>query len=135
MPTRQRRRVALVLASLLAATGMAFTVPPASHARGDQDTTQIGLPPLIKRYGAIAYSHDGAAGKARRHVSKLGAEQLALERCGAPNCIVVSTFTRCGAVAHDGTTYHGGIGLTRRDAERHAIDMLGGGWAVDWACN
>jgi hypothetical protein len=93
------------------------------------------LPPLITHYGAIAYGQDGSQGTARRHLSKLGAQQQALQRCGDSTCTVVSTFTRCGAVAHDGARYHGGVGLSRPMAEANAISRLGGGWIVDWACN
>ncbi|BDB44972.1 MULTISPECIES: DUF4189 domain-containing protein [Mycobacterium] len=135
MTTRQRRRVARVFAGLVAALALVATLVQPAHARVHTDATPQNIPPLLTKYGAIAYSPDGSSGKARRHVSKLGAEQLALSRCGSPSCIVVSTFTKCGAVAHDGTTYHGGIGLTRTAAEIHAVNRLGGGWPVDWACN
>lgn len=131
MTTRQRRRVAL--ASVLAAAAMLFTLVQPAHARVPDNTEN--LPPLLTRYGAIAYAPDGTSGKARRHVSKLGAEQLALSRCGAPGCAVVSTFTRCGAVAHDGASYHGGFGHSRHAAELHAQSNLAGSWPVDWACN
>lgn len=129
MTTRQWRRVAPALAGLLAAVVLTPIQP--AHASAPKDN----LPPLIKHYGAIAYSPDGASGKARRHLSKLAAEQTALDRCGSAGCAVVSTFTKCGAVAHDGNMYHGGVGLTRQAAEHHAISRLGGGFAVDWACN
>ncbi|QLL06776.1 DUF4189 domain-containing protein [Mycobacterium vicinigordonae] len=135
MTTRQRRRVALVFAGLVAALAMTMSLIQPAQARVHTETMPDNIPPLLTKYGAIAYSADGSSGKARRHVSKLGAEQLALSRCGAPSCIVVSTFTKCGAVAHDGTTYHGGIGLTRTAAELHAVSRLAGGWPVDWACN
>lgn len=133
MTTRQRRRVAL--ASLVAAAAMLFSLVQPAHARASDNAMPENLPPLLTRYGAIAYAPDGTSGKARRHVSKLGAEQLALSRCGAPGCAVVSTFTHCGAVVHDGASYHGGFGHTRRAAELHAMSNLAGGWPVDWACN
>lgn len=104
-------------------------------ARAQAADAATNLPPLITHYGAIAYGQDGSQGKARRHLSKRGAQQLALQRCGDSTCAVVSTFTRCGAVAHDGATYHGGVGLSRGMAETNAISRLGGGWIVDWACN
>ncbi|OBK18751.1 DUF4189 domain-containing protein [Mycobacterium asiaticum] len=146
MTTRQRRRVALTLASLLAACAMAFTVVHPASARTHQAPTPAAgttfpsdaptnLPPLLKHYGAFAYSPDGSSGVARRHKSKLGAQQEALERCGTDSCTVVSTFTHCGAVAHDGASYHGGVGMSRTAAEAHAVSELGGGWIVTSVCN
>jgi hypothetical protein len=130
MTTRQRRRVALVLASLIAAVMTVMLIHPA-----DARTHSHNLPPYHKFYGAIAYGHDGSSGKAWRQKSKLMAERLALQRCGIDTCAIVASFTRCGAVAHDGTTYHGGVGLSRAAAEQRAIANLGGGWVVNWACH
>lgn len=131
MTTRQRRRVALVLASLLAAVAMASTLIHPADAR----THPANLPPYHTFYGAIAYGHDGSSGKAWRQKNKSMAERLALQRCGIDTCTIVSSFTKCGAVAHDGTTYHGGVGLSRQAAEQRAIANLGGGWVVNWACH
>jgi hypothetical protein len=128
--TKPRR--AAFLAGITFAAMVLTPIPSAAAQAADAATN---LPPLITHYGAIAYGQDGSQGKARRHLSKLGAQQQALQRCGDSTCTVVSTFTRCGAVAHDGTTYHGGVGLSRGMAEARAISRLGGGWIVDWACN
>ncbi|WP_205874727.1 DUF4189 domain-containing protein [Mycobacterium camsae] len=130
MTTRQRRRVALALASLLAAAVMATPIHPA-----DARIQPVNLPPHHTFYGAIAYGHDGSSGKAWRQKNKSMAERLALQRCGATTCTVVASFTKCGAVAHDGATYHGGVGLSRQAAEQRAIANLGGGWVVNWACH
>lgn len=130
MTTRQRRRVALVLASLLAAVAMVVPI----HA-ADARTHPGNLPPYHTFYGAIAYGSDGSSGKAARQKNKSMAERLALQRCGVDTCAVVASFTNCGAVAHDGDTYHGGVGLSRQAAEQRAIANLGGGWVVNWACH
>lgn len=146
MTARQRRRVALAFASLLAASTMAFTlIHPASARTHQASPTQAALsmptdaptniPPLLKHYGAIAYGHDGSVGTARRHKSKLGAQQEAMQRCGSETCTILTTFTHCGAVAHDGDAYHGGLGLSRSAAEAHAVARLGGGWIVSSVCN
>jgi hypothetical protein len=74
-------------------------------------------------------------GKAWRHLSRAQAKQRALELCGVDACKVVTTFTRCGAVAHNGATYHGGAGTTRSVAETNAMNKLGGGWVITSACN
>ncbi|OBK26832.1 hypothetical protein A5634_24420 [Mycobacterium asiaticum] len=131
MTTRQRRRVPLLLASVLAAAAMAFTLIHPAAAR----THPHNLPPLLTYYGAFAYSNDGASGTARRQKNRSLAERLALERCGVDSCRIVSSYTQCGAVAHDGATYHGGYGPTRQAAEQHAVANLGGGWPVIWACH
>lgn len=131
MTTRQRRRVSLVFASLIAAATMALTL---IHPAGARTHHAEKIPPLLTYYGAIAYSPDGAAGKARREKSRMMAERLAMERCAAANCRIVASFNKCGAVAHDGATYHGGHGPTRQAAEAHAVANLGGGWPVTWLC-
>lgn len=139
-------RVALALAGVAATVAVAAVPTDVAHAHphpasppqaaaSTLDGAPTQLPPLLTHYGAIAYSPHGAAGTARRHLSKLGAQQQALRRCGHDTCSVVTTFTHCGAVAHNGATYHGGLGLSRSAAETHAITKLGGGWIVDWACN
>ncbi|WP_419199085.1 DUF4189 domain-containing protein, partial [Mycobacterium tuberculosis] len=56
-------------------------------------------------------------------------------KCGDKTCKVVSRFTRCGAVAYNGSKYQGGTGLTRRAAEDDAVNRLEGGRIVNWACN
>lgn len=111
---------------------MIFT--PMQPAGAQAADAAKNLPPLVTHYGAIAYGQDGSQGTARRHLSKLGAQQQALQRCDDSSCTGVSIFTRCGAVAHDGATYHGGVGVSRGIAEANVISRLGGGWIFDWAC-
>ncbi|MBI2702557.1 MULTISPECIES: DUF4189 domain-containing protein [Mycobacterium] len=123
------------VALLAGITSAAIVLTPIPSAAAQAADAAKNLPPLITHYGAIAYGQDGSQGKARRHLSKLGAQQQALQRCGDSTCTVVTTFTRCGAVAHDGAYYHGGVGLSRGMAEANAISRLGRGWIVDWACN
>lgn len=84
---------------------------------------------------AIAYAPSGASGKAWHQRTPARAEQVALEKCGDKTCKVVSRFTRCGAVAYNGSKYQGGTGLTRRAAEDDAVNRLEGGRIVNWACN
>lgn len=140
MTARQRRRVALVLASLVAATALAFTLihPVAAHtpkATTNKSSTELPTrwPPTY--FGAIAVAHDGSMGKAWRHINKAAAKQRAMELCGIETCRVVTVFTDCGAVAHNGDTYHGGHGTTRQAAERHAVANIGGGWVIDSLCH
>nr|7NHZ_A Chain A, Uncharacterized protein Rv1813c [Mycobacterium tuberculosis H37Rv] len=94
----------------------------------------LPIPPII-HYGAIAYAPSGASGKAWHQRTPARAEQVALEKCGDKTCKVVSRFTRCGAVAYNGSKYQGGTGLTRRAAEDDAVNRLEGGRIVNWACN
>lgn len=132
MTARQWRRVAELFGgfAVAVATGFALITPPSA-----QGSTPANLPPLISYYGAIAYSPDGASGIALRRKTRISAESDSLDRCGVSTCTIVSSFLRCGAVAHDGNTYHGGHGPSRGHAEAHAIDRLGGGWIVKSACN
>jgi Domain of unknown function (DUF4189) len=136
--TKYGRRFAVAATSLAAAAAMAVTLihPAAAQTHTDRTThAPANLPPLPTYHGAIAVAPDGSVGKAWRHKSKALAKQRALTLCGADTCTVVSSFTRCGAVAHDGATYRGGVGTTRSVAEANAVTKLGGGWIVTWACN
>lgn len=133
--SRVRRRIALAVASMAAAAAMAFTlIHPAAGAHTGRDSTANWVP-FPTYYGAIAVSHDGAIGKAWRHLDKAQARQSALSLCGVDTCKVVSVFTQCGAVAHDGSRFHGGVGHSRPVAEHNAMTRLGGGQVVTWACN
>ncbi|GAB7145004.1 DUF4189 domain-containing protein [Mycobacterium riyadhense] len=139
--TKLRHRIALAVAALAGAglvlplhSAEAHTHKPVAHA--DQGSIAVVRPvPPSTRYGAIAVADNGAIGKAWRHRSRTDADQAALRQCGSPGCKVVSRFIGCGAVAHDGSVYHGGIGSTRPAAEQNAMTRLGGGWIVTWACN
>ncbi|MBY0391530.1 MAG: DUF4189 domain-containing protein [Mycobacterium pseudokansasii] len=132
-----RRRVVVAVSGLAVAAAMTVTQihPAGAHIHRGEMTHVSNMPPFPVYYGAIAYGHDGSNGKAWRHLSKAQAKQRALELCGADTCAVVSVFTRCGAVAHDGAKYHGGYGYNRSAAEAHAMANVGGGRIVDWACN
>lgn len=140
---KARHRTALVAGGLAAALGVGLLLLPTgdalfhggpppqvmtSHAAG------MPLPPLI-HYGAIAYAPTGESGKSWRQPSPARAAQLALGQCGVKSCEVLSKFTSCGAVAHNGWRYQGGSGLTLGAAQTDAMYRLGGGWIVNWACN
>lgn len=146
---RLRHRVMLAVACLvIAAAGMVITMvhpfSPHTHTAvahsGKNSTAAMRpiippIPPITPRYGAIAVADNGAVGKAWRHRTRSGAETSALNMCGDPSCRVLSVFTKCGAIAHDGTHYHGGLGHARNVAEHDAKTRLGGGWIVTWACH
>lgn len=143
MITNLRRRTAMAAAGLGAALGLGIllvpTVDAPSRQRFDVGSHDVGncrvaIPPII-HYGAIAYAPSGASGKAWHQRTPARAEQVALEKCGDKTCKVVSRFTRCGAVAYNGSKYQGGTGLTRRAAEDDAVNRLEGGRIVNWACN
>lgn len=143
MITNLRRRTAMAAAGLGAALGLGILLVPtveAHLANGSMSEVMMseiaGLPiPPIIHYGAIAYAPSGASGKAWHQRTPARAEQVALEKCGDKTCKVVSRFTRCGAVAYNGSKYQGGTGLTRRAAEDDAVNRLEGGRIVNWACN
>lgn len=143
MITKGRRRAAFVAAALATALGLGLLLLPTGDAHfpggptpaaGTSHAAGMPLPPLI-HYGAIAYAPTGESGKAWRQPSPARAAQLALDQCGVKDCTVLSRFTSCGAVAHDGSRYQGGSGVTRGAAEGDAIYKLGGGWIVNWLCN
>lgn len=132
MTARQWRRVAHAfhMMVVVAAMGLPLVVTPSAEA-----STPANLPPLISYHGAIAYSPDGSSGIALRRKTRTSAEGDSLSQCGVSTCTIVSSFLRCGAVAHDGSVYHGGHGPSRGHAEAHAIQRLGGGWIVKSVCN
>lgn len=135
MITNLRRRTAMAAAGLGAALGLGILLVPtvdAHLANGSMSEVMMseiaGLPiPPIIHYGAIAYAPSGASGKAWHQRTPARAEQVALEKCGDKTCKVVSRFTRCGAVAYNGSKYQGGTGLTRRTAEDDAVNRLEAG--------
>ncbi|BBX97679.1 DUF4189 domain-containing protein [Mycobacterium lacus] len=142
--TKLRRRTVLVVACLGAAAGLTTLLVTPVGAYMDNRTMseimmsdmmpELPVPPVI-HHGAIAVAPNGAIGKSWHQRSKARAVEVALEQCGVRSCKVLSHFTRCGAVAYDGSKYHGGAGLTRGAAEIDAVSRLGGGWVVEWACN
>lgn len=143
MITKLRRRTAFVAAGLGAAMGLGILLLPAVDANLTNGSMsdimmsnmpELPVPPVI-HYGAIAYAPSGASGKAWHQRTPARAAQVALEQCGQKSCKVISRFKQCGAVAYDGSNYQGGVGLTRRAAEDDAMNRLGGGWIVNWACN
>lgn len=142
MITNLRRRTAMAAAGL----GAARAGHPAgsdggrpSRQRFDVGSHDVGncrvAYPSDYPLRAIAYAPSGASGKAWHQRTPARAEQVALEKCGDKTCKVVSRFTRCGAVAYNGSKYQGGTGLTRRAAEDDAVNRLEGGRIVNWACN
>nr|VTP03929.1 hypothetical protein BIN_B_05311 [Mycobacterium riyadhense] len=136
MTTTLRRQAALALATLTAAAAMAVTLSAPAGATGNGALPALPPLPQAIRYGAIAVApNTGAVGKSWRHRTRADAQYAALRKCGVTSCKVLSSFTRCGAVAHDGSNHQGGTGPTRARAENDAIARLGGGWIVTWACN
>ena len=133
MTTTLIRRTALGVAGLAAVAATSVTLVATAGAH-DVSIPELPIPPHIY-YGAIAYAPTGEVGIARRKVSSALAEMTALRECGASSCTVLSSFTRCGAVAYDGATFQGATGYTRAAAEQAAINSLGGGRIVNWACN
>ncbi|WP_246540880.1 DUF4189 domain-containing protein [Mycobacterium spongiae] len=93
------------------------------------------VPPKPPIYGAIAVAETGAAGQSWGYRTRALAETEALRQCNHDTCRVFSVFTKCGAIAHDGTHYHGGVGRSRQAAELDATTRLGGGWIVTWVCH
>ncbi|ACC40982.1 conserved hypothetical secreted protein [Mycobacterium marinum M] len=140
----RRRRIALATATVGATAGLMFIGLALTGSIGANMDRAVmsemgmlpeGPVPLIVHYGAIAYAPNGAFGKARRFTSRFGAEQAALKQCGLDSCKVLINFNRCGAVAYNNLKYQGGSGWTLSAAQQDAIDRLGGGWIVNWACN
>lgn len=136
MTAKLLRRTAFAVIGLAAALLMTIALirPAGAYLNDDLITGRI-LPPPTTYYGAIAYAPNGAWGKSWSHRTRAQAEASALQQCGIGSCKVLSSFTRCGAVAYDGTSRHGGHGPNRRMAEEDAIIRLGGGWIDNWACN
>lgn len=133
MSTKVIRRAAVGVAGLaaIAATSVTLVATAGAH---DVSIPELPIPPRIF-YGAIAYAPTGEVGTARRQLSTALAEAAALGECGVDSCKVLSSFTRCGAIAYDGAKFQGGTGYTRAAAEQDATNSLGGGRIVTWACN
>jgi len=140
----KRRRIAITTATLGATAAlMLVALPLVPQVGADLDyaaMSKMGMVPEmpvvpIKHYGAIAYAPTGEWGKAMRYTSKTAAEQVALAGCGVDTCKVLSSFRVCGAVAYNDSEYRGGSGGTLGAAQEDAINRLGGGRIVNWACN
>lgn len=133
MTTQLLRRAALGVTGLLAvaAASVALVATAGAH---DVSIPELPIPPHT-HYGAIAYSPNGAWGKLLHARTQSRAEIGALEQCGLDTCKVLSSFTRCGAVAYNGSRFQGGTGFTRPAAEQDALNDLVGGWIVNWGCN
>ncbi|KPN45923.1 DUF4189 domain-containing protein [Mycobacterium intracellulare] len=147
MTTQRRHRIAFAAACVGATEGimgMVFPLSPQADAHIDSAVVpEMGIAPEapeapvvpVIRYGAIAYAPNGSWGRTRDYAFRAQAEQVALEKCGRKDCKLVITFQRCGAVAYDGSTYQGGSGFALSVAENDALERLGGGKIVNWACN
>ena len=86
-------------------------------------------------WGAIAYAHSGAWGRAQDYPTVNAAQATAVNSCGYSDCRVLVTFSGCGAVAANGFRYQGGMGDTLAAAMQDARRKLHGGWIDSWACN
>ncbi|CAM4180383.1 hypothetical protein MB901379_04131 [Mycobacterium basiliense] len=142
--TKRRRWIGLGAAGVVVVVALIATLahpfgphPHKAVARSDPGShvAMPPIPPIRPLYGAIAVADNGAAGKTWGHRSRSQAERDAMRMCAHPSCQVLSVFTRCGAIAHDGERFHGGIGHSRQVAEHDARTRLGGGWIVTSACN
>lgn len=123
MITNLRRRTAMAAAGLgLLGLGILLVPTVDAHlANGSMSEVMMseiaGLPILRLSITGDCLCPSGASGKAWHQRTPARAEQVALEKCGDKTCKVVSRFTRCGAVAYNGSKYQGGTGLTRRAAK------------------
>ncbi|KPN48046.1 DUF4189 domain-containing protein [Mycobacterium intracellulare] len=145
MMKKRWHRIALAGASLGGTAGMmimSLPLIPQVNAKIDHAVmsemglpSQAPVPPHVMRYGAFAYAPSGAWGRSLRYPLQSAANQVALEQCGDKDCKIIISFNLCGAVASDGSTYQGGRGYTRKMAEDDALNGLGGGKIVNWACN
>jgi hypothetical protein len=116
-----RRRFTVAVASVATAAAMTVALAPTAGA-ADQ-------------YGAIAYSGNGSWGRAWDYPTAGAAQATAVKNCAYSDCKVLTSFTGCGAVAYNGTTYQGGHGNTLSAAMKSALTQLGGGYIDNWACN
>lgn len=115
------KRVAFLAAGVMAVGLVSEVSAPAAEA--------------AVHYGAIAYSSNGANGRAWDYPSRSSAEAAAINSCGYTDCSVLTSFTGCGAVAYNGRLYYGGSGPTLSAAQNRALSNLGGGWIDTWVCN
>jgi hypothetical protein len=141
MMLKRRHRIGLAVATVGATAGLMIAALPfipgvgANTLMSETAVMPEGPVPPVIRYGAMAYAPSGAWGRTRGYGTWERAVQVALDQCGVEDCKIIVRFQRCGAVAYDGTTYLGGTGGTRSMAEEDAINRLGGGRIVNWACN
>ncbi len=124
--TAFQRRAAAVVGTAAAVTAISTTLAPAASATDE--------------WGAIAISVSAqVAGKTWDAPSESAAKSSAMSYCGESDCQVLVTFrspvNNCGAVAANNGRYHGGYGATLAAAEQDAINQVGGGTVVSWACN
>ncbi len=141
MMIKRRHRIGLAVATVGATAGLMIVALPfipgvdANTLMSETAVIPEGPVPPVIRYGAMAYAPSGAWGRTRGYGTQEKANQVALDQCGAKDCKLIVSFHGCGAVAYDGTTYLGGTGGTRTQAEEDAINKLSGGLIVNWACN
>ncbi|MCA2306031.1 DUF4189 domain-containing protein [Mycobacterium intracellulare] len=141
MMIKRRHRIGLAVATVGATAGLMIAALPfmpgvgANTLMPETAVMPEGPVPPVIRYGAMAYAPSGAWGRTRGYGTRERAIRVALEQCGVKDCKLIVSYHRCGAVAYDGTTYLGGTGGTRSLAEEDAINRLGGGRVVNWACN
>jgi hypothetical protein len=122
--TAFQRRAVFAVANVAAVTAMIIAVAP-----------EAGADSYV---GAIAYSPSGKLfGRTKDAPSRAAAESAALGACGNSDCVVLVTFTECGAVAENSRGDHaGGHGPTLAAAEQDAANTLGtAGWIGTWYCN
>jgi len=135
-----RHCISFAAACVGATAGIMALSPQASAHADDKLAPELSTGPGIPvhsviRYGAIAYAPNGSWGRTHGYTFRARAEQVALEQCGVEDCKLVVSFSRCGAVAYDGSTYQGASGFTLDLAENDAMNRLGGGKIINWACN
>jgi hypothetical protein len=143
MIKKRGHRIAIAVGSLGVTAGlMVIALPLVSQVGADIDNaalSEMGMRagpvlPHQMRYGAMAYAPSGAWGRSHGQISPALANQAAVEACGDPDCKAIIAFIFCGAVAYDGSTYLGGSGGTRSEAEADALNRLPGGKIVNWMC-
>jgi hypothetical protein len=118
-----RRRFAVAVAAMTTAAATTVALAPETGADGN--------------WGAIAYAHSGAWGRAQDYPTQNAAQATAVNSCGYSDCRVLVTFTGCGAVAANGWRYQGGTGDNLNAAMQDALNKIGRrrGWIDSWACN
>ena len=113
----------------LIGVGLALLVCGAGDGKAAQDN-----------YGAIAASPDGSYGYSYDSASQAEAEQAALNRCGAWDCVVKVWFRNtCGAYARGRGGEGWAWGDTREEAEDRALRGCSARGrdceVVCWVCN
>ncbi|WP_369636556.1 DUF4189 domain-containing protein [Nocardia sp. JMUB6875] len=85
-------------------------------------------------YGAYAVSNPAPGqswliGSSWNYPDQAGADERALAECQDSTCAIVLRFMDgCGAIAFRGDRYAGGIGASRDEASRSALDAVGPPW-------